>query len=200
MGFEGKEAGFAEVERGSVGGVVEEEDGCCVVGFLLVVVLNRLGFVIVGRWGGGVGVAVGVGGGEMGEEDVVGVDVEWDEQCFWYPEGGRYGVVEDLGTVREGEDVDFEGGGGGEVEDREEVGVGGGGGRGEGCHKERAGRRMWVGWVSGLLGGPFRLVCWFFRPGLAAIQFRQDAFDSGRSVHPAARDPSGEYRRCAGDQ
>lgn len=115
---------------------MEEEDGCCVVGFLLVVVFDRLEVAIVGRWGGGGGVAVGVGGGEMGEEDVVGVDGEWDEQCFGDPEGGLGGVVEDLGVVRGGEDVESEGGGGGGVEDREEVGVGGGGGggRGEGCH------------------------------------------------------------------
>lgn len=163
---------------------MQEEDGGCVVGFL---------FSVLERLRGG--------GGEMGEEDVVGVDVERYEQCFWYSEGGRYGVVEDLEVVRGGEDVDFEGGCGRGVDDGEEVrvgGGGGGGGRGEGCHRERAGRRMW--WVSGLLGGLFGLVCSCFRPDLAAIQFRQDAFDSGHSVHPAARDPSGEYRRCAGDQ
>ncbi len=110
---------------------MQEEDGGCVVGFLIA----RLGAVA-----GGGGRVVGAVGGEMGEEDAVGVDVERYEQCFWYSEGGRDGVVEDLGTVRGGEDVDFEGGGGGGVEDEEEVGVGcggGGAGRGKGCHGER---------------------------------------------------------------
>lgn len=122
--------GFAEVERGDVGGVVQEEDGGCVVGFLAAVEV----FMVRG-----VGGAMG---GEIGEKDAVGVDVEMYEQCFGYSEGGREGVVEDMGAVSGGEDVDFEGAGGGGVEDREEVRVGGGcggGGRGEGCHDEGGG-------------------------------------------------------------
>lgn len=162
-GLQGQQAGFAEVERGGVGGVVEEEDGGCVVGFFIVGVVARL-------------LEGGVGGGmreDTGEEDAVGVDKERCEQWFGDSDGGGDGVVEDVGAVRGGEDVDFEGGGIGGVEDGEQVGVrcwGGGAGRGEGCHggrekREEGGGCGGVGWggvdcladLFGLVSSCFRL-------------------------------------------
>lgn len=110
---------FPEVERGAVGGALEKEDGACVEGGLFAV---SAGLRFCGRVGGG-----RAAGMVMGEEDGVGVEVESCEQCFWYAEGGRVGIVVDLGRVGGGEDVDFEGEGGEGVEEGEEVGVGCGG-------------------------------------------------------------------------
>lgn len=59
----------------------------------------------------------------------------------------------------------------------------------------------WMWWGEWMLGGLLGLDSFVLRSELSAtIRICQDAVNSGHSIRAAARDPSGEYSRCAGDQ